>query len=96
MTSLNDLDWVISPHGARLHHVALTPERDAQLTEDGLLPDGAVAACGWRLTSVAIPGVFSRLHVRRCAPCCDALGYPRGVGSPKNDPACRALLGLPT
>ena len=27
--------------------------------------------------------------------CCDATGMPRGKGSPKNDHACRSILGLP-
>jgi hypothetical protein len=51
-------------------------------------------ACGWKVEAANIPGIFSRMSVPRCAKCCDKLGYPRGIGSPKNDDACRVLLGL--
>lgn len=96
MTSLNDLDWVMSLSGRVLHRAILTPQDDAELTESGQLRGWFDAACGANLSGVVIPGVLTRLATPRCGRCCDALGYPRGVGSPKNDPACRALLGLPT
>lgn len=36
---------------------------------------------------VWMPGFFSRLGARRCPKCCKALGIPKGVGAPFNDPA---------
>lgn len=56
-------------------------------------PVESPAACGAgrRLT---IPGVGSRLCLPRCATCCGLTGLPEGVGSPKNDDACRVLLGM--
>lgn len=56
----------------------------------GVQADGA-AACG-RVGSMAIPGIFSRMALRRCPTCCKALGYPPGKGSPKNDVALRPLV----
>lgn len=94
MTSLNDLDWVMSIRGNVLHRAILTPQDDAELTETGSLPGWVGAACGRELGWVMVPGVGSRMGVPRCRRCCDALGYPHGNGSPKNDPACRVLLGL--
>lgn len=44
--------------------------------------------------SQSIPGIFDRMGADRCDECCDRLGYPHGAGSPKNDEACRALLGM--
>lgn len=52
--------------------------------------DGTTA-CGWK-AHLAIPGIFSRMGLRRCAKCCRRLGYPQGVGSPKNDALCRPLV----
>lgn len=51
----------------------------------------ALCGVGFRQT---IPGLFSRMGARRCPDCCDRLGYPHGVGSPKNDPECRRILGM--
>lgn len=51
-------------------------------------------ACGRTATRLAVPGMFSRLSLPRCAQCCRALGGPEGNGSPKNDDRWRALLGL--
>ena len=52
-------------------------------------------ACGRTVKAAYIPGIFSRMGLPRCNRCCDAVGFPRGVGSPKNDDVCRELLGLP-
>jgi len=76
--------WYARPYNV-LH--AATVEYDPLYDTAG---DG-VTACGWR-TRLAIPGIFSRMSMRRCAHCCRRLGYPQGVGSPKNDEACRALV----
>jgi hypothetical protein len=52
------------------------------------------ALCGIGV-SQTIPGMFDRMGADRCKDCCDRLGYPHGVGSPKNDQACRDMLGMP-
>jgi hypothetical protein len=52
-------------------------------------------ACGRVAEGLWIPGMFTRMGAERCKGCCRALGYPQGKGSPKNDDACRVLLGLP-
>lgn len=56
-------------------------------------PVDSPAACGVgsRLT---IPGVGSRMCLPRCVECCALTGLPTGVGSPKNDAACRVILGM--
>lgn len=93
--SWNDLDWVqTGRNGLVLHHAKLTPEQDAQLNDDAHLPDGVYLSCGRGPVAVSITGMFSRMSQKRCDKCCDALGYPRGVGSPKNDEAIRKILGL--
>ena len=87
-----DYDWLIPGHGDRLHHVTLP----AEITEHddvcfGMPP--VVAACGRTITGASIPGIFTRMGAMRCNACCRALGIPAGKGSPKNDDACRRLLG---
>lgn len=52
-------------------------------------------ACGIGIRSM-IPGFGSRLSCIRCTECCRLTGLPPGVGSPKNDQTCRAILGMDT
>ena len=81
-------DWVYtaSPSGRRLHHVA---EWDDP-TSDEPQGDGRTT-CGVR-GRLSIPGLLSRMGMERCKRCCDALGWPHGIGSPKNDEALRPLV----
>lgn len=92
---LVDYDWLIPSSGrpsrARLHHARVGQGLSGY---DDTAWGDVTAACGRVLPFAVIPGVFSRMSVPRCAKCCDVLGYPRGVGSPKNDDRCRELLGL--
>lgn len=80
-------DWL---YDAR-HHILHAP---AEFEVVGWHAENVTFACGRKASSANVPGIFSRLRLTRCAQCCDRLGYPRGVGSPKNDDACRVLLGL--
>lgn len=97
---LADLDWVITPSGGRLHHTSQPDHLAEQLEDNGYLDSLATGGytvgldCGRQAARVDIPGVLSRMSVPRCARCCTATGMPRGLGSPRNDPACQALLGL--
>lgn len=58
--------------------------------------ENVVFACGYTVDEASIPGFEPRMAKRRCSRCCDRLGFPRGVGSPKNDDECRRILELPT
>lgn len=95
-----DVSWLIPDHGARqrdrLHHATLPAElAECDDLVEGLVDRQAVTTtCGRVMTNLTVPGIFTRQLARRCAACCRALGYPKGIGSPKNDDACRALLGL--
>lgn len=60
-----------------------------QSEHDWFVEQGTTA-CG-RTTGASIAGMFSRMGATRCPKCCTAVGYPRGVGSPKNDEAVRPL-----
>ena len=79
-------DWSYTVHGNLLHHAAtLDPNKDYSAEGNG------ITSCGRKLW-LAIPGIFSRMGMERCKRCCDALGYPHGTGSPKNDDACRPIV----
>lgn len=80
-------DWL---YYAR-HRILHAP---AEFEVVGWHAENVTFACGRKASSANVPGIFSRLKLTRCAQCCDRLGYPRGVGSPKNDDQCRELLGL--
>ena len=86
---LAEWDWVYTATegGKRLHHLATIKNPD---TVDAEWQADGVSTCGLRKRWV-IPGVLSRMGMSRCAHCCARLGWPRGIGSPKNDDALRPL-----
>lgn len=86
-TSVAEWDWVQLQNRLTLHHMAAMDDLESAELEWG--GDG-VTTCGLR-GYLMIPGLFSRTGCRRCTKCCDALGWPRGTGSPKNDSALRPL-----
>lgn len=79
-------DWVITPAGGVLHHVA-----DWHRVDDVEWTATGRTSCGL-VGRVTIPGLLSRMGLSRCKRCCDKLSWPRGIGSPKNDPALRPLV----
>jgi len=89
-------DWFVTPGGHRLHAVlTFTAAHRAEIARDWQVRSAVQLACGRTASGAWIPGMFTRAGALRCAGCCRATGLPPGRGSPKNDPACRALLGLP-
>lgn len=88
-------DWLVSRSWNRLHFADLSPEDAAGIIDDGGRAGPVQLACGRTAAYVCIPGMFTRMGAQRCTGCCRAVGYPPGKGSPKNDEACRAILGLP-
>jgi hypothetical protein len=89
-----DYDWLLTPTGDKLHHATLVPELIEDLEEEGTLGQYVTIDCGRTVYYVSIPGVLSRLARERCVRCCKKNGLPPGVGSPKNSPECRAILGM--
>jgi len=85
-------DWLVFGRWDRLHHATLTPKQYEELGNNSYLDETITLTCGIRASRPGIPGLFTRAGCLRCAHCCDRLGYPRGVGSPKNDDACRASV----
>lgn len=84
LTELFEWDWAQkSGRSVMLHHVAsftFDPEYETSAL--------GVASCGIE-SRFSIPGFISRMDAKRCPKCCDALGWSRGVGSPKNDDRLR-------
>lgn len=85
MRELGEWDWWYAPPYNVLHAAEVEYDPREDTAGDG------VTACGWK-THLAIPGFLSRMGLRRCFYCCRKLGYPQGIGSPKNDKACRTLV----
>ncbi len=79
-------DWVVTKSYSRLHAPLIweDPEYHA-CVDDGQTVCGLT---GW----LSIPGFFSRMGKERCKHCCRMTGMPQGIGSPKNDDACRPLV----
>lgn len=93
---LIDYDWLVTTTWEVLHHASnLTDDQLRALGDDGSWSGPVRLDCGRMVVSVSIPGVFSRMGKPRCKRCCASTGIPEGTGSPKNDGACRRILGLP-
>jgi hypothetical protein len=88
-------DWFVSQAYNRLHWAELTQEDLADVPEYWSIQHPVRMVCGRVAKSLHIPGIFTRMGAWRCTGCCRATGMPQGKGSPKNDNACRELLGLP-
>jgi hypothetical protein len=96
--AITRLDWVVARSWRRLHALQYGPwtqEQAADIAFGWRLSGPVRLACGRTAAVACIPGVSFRLGLPRCAGCCRATGMPAGAGSPKNDDACRVILGLP-
>lgn len=90
LLELAAFDWVVFGNSKRLHHAA-----ELVIDVAGWCYEDVTTSCGLRVPYARIPGMFTRMRAKRCNRCCDRLGWPRGIGSPKNDDALRPLVGLP-
>jgi hypothetical protein len=96
--SIGRADWFVAGLGRRLHAVrddAWTDEHRTEMEQEWVAWSPVRLACGRAAACVSIPGMFTRMGAERCKGCCRATGMPQGKGSPKNDEACRVVLGLP-
>ena len=77
--------WLCCGKWRRLHAIpgTLITRQEMRDAIDDNQPLHRQAACGirrgWRM-----PGIASRLGLRRCTPCSHALGIPAGRGTPAN------------
>lgn len=71
--------WLVLTSWGRLHRVSEITWDDADM-----IRGRGVTLCG-RHGYLYMPGVVSRLGLRRCAHCCRILGVPRGDGALYND-----------
>lgn len=89
-------EWVYSRTASVLHRVARRSEicsrgKGRWWKESFLMrPRKLRMACGRELF-VAAPGIFSRIGLKRCDRCCDAIGISHGHGCPLNDRECRRV-----
>jgi hypothetical protein len=77
-------EWLADYKAERLHFFA---EFSSTESWDTLVDAGSLEltpACGVTARYHA-PGVFSRIGMPRCGPCCDVIGLPAGDGCPIND-----------
>jgi hypothetical protein len=51
--------------------------------DDAIAGHGATA-CG-RFARLQMPGIFSRMGLKRCTACCKVVGIPPGDGAPFNE-----------
>lgn len=92
-TRLIESHWLVASTWNVLHHATITDPDDLAEIDDGGTVLDVRLTCGQRAKTVTIPGLFTRVGARRCSRCCARLGYPRGVGSPKNEQAIRTMKG---
>lgn len=78
------VDWVLTGSDECLH-ASTGHHYGAEFDAIG------VTVCGIQ-GLLQIPVVSERMENRRCQKCCADTGIPEGIGSPKNDEACRSAL----
>jgi len=95
--------WLYAPPAYRVLHrlAAMTWNMDDEGLEGwyGARCCVGAAACGYVPKAAertpagwfAMPGIFSRLGLPRCAKCCAKVGIPRGYGTPWNDHELREI-----
>lgn len=88
-------DWFMISSGYRLHYARLESSHFTQLENTGYARAIIKLYCGIRVRFLYIPGILGRLATPRCVRCCKMFRIPTGVGSPRFDPECREVLGLP-
>lgn len=89
LVELAEWDWVVTSNGSRLHHL----ERFDDTVRSAIDWGGpGTISCGRWSDWLGIAGAFTRMGAKRCDRCCDRVGFPRGVGSPKNDRTLRPLV----
>lgn len=84
--TIAEYNWIIFGSGDKLHAPMDWNDPDSW----GYSPS-ARTHC-WRTGVGYIPGFQTRMTAERCRICCRNTGMPEGIGSPKNDDACRPLL----
>ena len=77
--------WLCCGKWRRLHAIpgTLITRQEMRDAIDDNQPLHRQAACGLR-RGWWMPGIASRLGLRRCTPCSHALGIPAGRGTPAN------------
>lgn len=70
--------WLVTPSWGALHRIAAIEWHDGER-----LGGPGVAVCGLRAV-FQMPGVLSRMGLKRCQRCCARLGLPAGNGAPFN------------
>lgn len=72
--------WLLVPNGSVLHRVASIEWEHP----DEMIAGKGTTVCGLS-RRLHMPGIFSRMGLKRCPACCLAMGIPEGEGAPYND-----------
>lgn len=72
--------WLVLPRWGVLHRVAAITWDEP----DEMICGYGQTVCG-RNGFLRMPGIFSRMGLKRCPRCCKAMGIPQGDGAPFNE-----------
>ena len=71
--------WLAAGEWDALHRISSIEWNEP----DEMISGSGIAVCG-RQRQFHMPGIFSRMGLKRCPDCCVALGIPEGEGAPFN------------
>jgi hypothetical protein len=102
-SNVREWRWLYAPPNYRVLHrlsvMTWNSDDDPDTGDYGVRCCTGVAMCGYATKGdgdrippgwFAMPGIFSRLGLPRCAKCCAKVGLPKGLGTPWNDKELRA------
>lgn len=72
--------WLVLPRWGVIHRVAAIEWEDPE----DMISGTGTTVCG-RTGRLRMPGIFSRMGLKRCPKCCTILGIPQGGGNPYNE-----------
>jgi hypothetical protein len=86
--------WLHTAHGAVLHRIVDNVLLKKMKPGKDYFTEGVVESVCGRVAVFHLPGLLSRIGMKRCVRCCKKIGIPEGYGNPHNDKKLEKFKGI--